>query len=151
MRIVLFQPDIPQNTGTILRLAACLGIGVDIIEPCGFVWNNEKLKRAGMDYLDHVDLTRHMSWNAYLESRSPQRRLILLTTKTDKSFLQEAYSAQDDLLFGSESAGVPLDIHALCPIRLKIPMNQEVRSLNVAISCALVVGEALRQTNAFPK
>ena len=150
MRIVLFQPDIPQNTGTILRLASCLNVGVDIIEPCGFVWNDTKLKRAGMDYLDQVDLKKHMSWNAYLEARSPERRLILLTTKSNTSFLEETYSDLDDLLFGSESAGVPQNIHELCPVRLKIPMNPNTRSLNVAISCALVVGEALRQTKSYP-
>lgn len=151
MHIVLYQPDIPQNTGTILRLAACLNIIVDIIEPCGFVWNDAKLRRSGMDYLDQVNVQKHMSWDAYLKQRDPKRRMILLTTKSSTSYTECIFTPFDDLILGSESTGAPLNIHEKADLKLKIPMNPEARSLNVAISCALVVGEVLRQLDAFPK
>lgn len=151
MHIVLYQPDIPQNTGTILRLAACLNLVVDIIEPCGFVWNTAKLKRSGMDYLDQVNIQKHMSWDVYLNQRDAKRRLILLTTQSTIPYTKCDFSPFDDLILGSESKGVPIDIHQKADLRLTIPMNSKARSLNVAISCALVVGEALRQLDAFPK
>ncbi|MDP1724051.1 MAG: tRNA (cytidine(34)-2'-O)-methyltransferase [Alphaproteobacteria bacterium] len=151
MHIVLYQPDIPQNTGTILRLAACLNLTVDIIEPCGFVWDDAKLKRSGMDYLDQVNVKKHMSWDVYLKQRDTNRRLILLTTKSDVVYTKCDFSPFDDLVLGSESKGAPIDIHEKADLRLAIPMNPNARSLNVAISCALVVGEALRQLDAFPR
>lgn len=148
MRVALFEPDIPQNTGTILRLAACMGLGADIIEPCGFVWSDRHLRRAGMDYLDRVDLTRHVSWEAYEAAR--QGRLVLLTTRGDCSHTDFAFDAGDSLLLGRESAGVPDFVHETADARLRIPMQETERALNVAMAAAMVVGEALRQTNQFP-
>ena len=149
MKIALYQPDIPQNTGTILRLAACLGIAVDIIEPCGFVWNDRKLKRSGMDYLDQVNLTRHNSWEAFQAAQSPSHRLVLLSTKAEMAYTDFTFTPDDILLMGRESAGVPDAVHQSADARLIIPMRPELRSINVAICAAMVVGEALRQTGGF--
>lgn len=148
MRIALFQPDIPQNTGTILRLAACTGIAADIIEPCGFVWSSARLRRAGMDYLDGVAMSRHASWEAY--SRLRQGRLVLLTTKATTAYTDFAFHPADTLLLGSESTGVPDFVHAMADARLRIPMAPAARSLNIALAAAMVLGEALRQTAGFP-
>ena len=145
MRLALFEPDIPQNTGAVLRLAACLGVGVDIIEPMGFVWSDRHLRRAGMDYLDHVELVRHSSWSAFHANH--QRRLILLTTKAEDHYTDFAFSADDTLLLGRESAGVPESVQAAADARIKIPMAGGMRSLNVALAAAMVLSEALRQTN----
>ena len=145
MRLALFEPDIPQNTGAVLRLAACLGVGVDIIEPMGFVWSDRHLRRAGMDYLDHVDLTRHSSWTAFRNNH--RHRLILLTTKAADRYTDFAFSADDTLLLGRESAGVPDTVQAAADARIKIPMSGGMRSLNVALAAAMVLSEALRQTN----
>lgn len=150
MRIALFEPDIPQNTGTILRLGACLGVAVDIIEPCGFLWDDRRVRRAGMDYLDQVDLTRHTSWTRFVAARAPGR-LILLTTKGDVAYHQFAFAADDTLLLGRESAGVPDAIHGLADARLVIPQRPGLRSINVAVAAAMVLGEALRQTGQFPQ
>ncbi|HAA93201.1 MAG TPA: tRNA methyltransferase [Rhodospirillaceae bacterium] len=147
MRLALFEPDIPQNTGTILRLAACMGVGADIIEPCGFVWSDRQLRRAGMDYLDRVDLIRHASWDAYEEAR--QGRLILLTTKGDCSHVNFAFEEGDTLLLGRESAGVPENVHASADARVRIAMRNGERALNVALAAAMVLGEGLRQINHF--
>ena len=149
MRLALFEPDIPQNTGTIMRLAACLGVALDIIEPCGFLLSDKNLKRAGMDYLDKLDMTKHQSWDAFCSTHT-DKRIVLLTTKTDKSFLDFAFDADDILLAGRESAGVPGHVHAACPARVTIPMATGMRSLNVAIACSMALSEALRQTAAFP-
>jgi len=149
MRIALYQPDIPQNTGTILRLAACLGLGVDIIEPCGFVLSDKRLRRAGMDYLDGVDLRRHVSWAAYLDAAGGGRRL-LLTTRGETVYTDFAFRPDDTLLLGRESAGAPEDVHAAVHARLRIPLRAGQRSLNVAVAAAMVAGEALRQTGGFP-
>lgn len=147
MRLALYQPDIPQNTGTLMRLCACLGTGLDIIEPCGFPLSDKSLKRAGMDYIDSLDLTRHASWDAF---RAQKRgRLILMTTKTDVSFLDFRFDAGDTLLAGRESAGVPDDVRDACDASVTIPMAAGLRSLNVAVASALVLGEALRQTGGF--
>lgn len=147
MRLALYQPDIPQNTGTLMRLCACLGTGLDIIEPCGFPLSDKSLKRAGMDYIDSLDLTRHASWDAF---RAQKRgRLILMTTKTDLSFLDFRFDAGDTLLAGRESAGVPDDVRDACDASVTIPMAAGLRSLNVAVASALVLGEALRQTGGF--
>lgn len=154
MRIALYQPDIPQNTGTILRLGACLGIAVDIIGPTGFDISDKSLRRAGLDYLDHVDLTRHVSFAAFELSRraqAPLPRLVLLTSHGAISHLDFAFAPTDTLLFGRESAGVPASLHDVVDGRVKIPMRPGLRSLNIAVACALVLGEALRQTAGFPK
>jgi tRNA (cytidine/uridine-2'-O-)-methyltransferase len=148
MRIALYQPDIPQNTGAIMRLAACMGIAVDIVEPCGFVWSDARLRRAGMDYIGHVPLVRHVSWQAY--SAAPRGRLVLLTTRGSQPYTTFDFRPDDTLLLGSESAGVPDPVHAEADARLCIPMVPETRSLNVALAAAMVLGEALRQTDGFP-
>ena len=149
MRLALFQPDIPQNTGAILRLAACFGLPVDIIEPCGFVLDDRRLRRAGMDYLEHVDLQRHRSWEAYEAARRGQGRLILLTTKGAVPHTESRFEPADSLLLGRESAGVPDEVHAAANLRIRIPMRRGLRSLNVAMAAAIVAGEAMRQLG-FP-
>ncbi|WP_420414133.1 tRNA (cytidine(34)-2'-O)-methyltransferase [Roseibium sp.] len=150
--IALYQPDIPQNTGTILRLAACLNVTVHLIEPAGFPISDSALKRAGMDYLERAAMNRHINFEAFDSWRCHQnRRLLLLTTKTDLAFTDFEYQPGDILLMGRESTGVPEDIHALADGRLTIPMADGMRSLNVAVSTGMVLGEALRQTQAFPK
>jgi len=148
MRLALFQPDIPQNAGAALRLAACLGIGVDIIEPCGFVWSEPKMRRAGMDYLDSVDLKRHSGWAAYKDQVAG--RIVLLTTAAADRFDGFLFRADDTLLLGRESAGVPDDVHGAADARLRIPMMPGMRSLNVVNAAAIVLGEGLRQTKGFP-
>ena len=148
MRIALYQPDIAQNTGTILRLAACFGIEVDIIEPAGFPTSDRAFRRAGMDYLDQVKLTRHAAWPAFEAWRhTAQLRLVLFTTRASSSYLDHAFTPRDILLFGRESSGVPQDVHAAADARLAIPMRPGLRSLNVAMTCAMAVGEAIRQEN----
>lgn len=146
MRIALYQPDIAQNTGTILRLAACLGFAVDIIEPTGFAWSEPAFRRAGMDYLDAVRLTRHLSWAAFAAARAQSGgRLVLFTTKAATSYLDHRYAGDDILLFGRESAGVPEEVHDAADARLTIPMRSGMRSLNIAMAAAMAAGEALRQ------
>jgi tRNA (cytidine/uridine-2'-O-)-methyltransferase len=148
MRLVLFEPDIPQNCGALLRLGACLGIAVDIIEPCGFHLDEKRMRRAGMDYLDRASVKRHTSWDAYLRWR--QGRLILLTTRADAPYTTFAFRPDDNLMVGRESAGVPDDVRRAADIRLAIPMCDGMRSINVAQAAAMAVGEALRQTDGFP-
>ena len=154
MRLALFQPDIPQNTGTLLRLCACLDVEIDIIEPCGFIFNEKAMRRAGMDYLDFVKYRRHNSWNDFLEYRKNHSedygRLVLLTTKGSKSFVDFDFEKNDIILMGRESAGVPDGVHNMADARLLIPMNPEARSINMAISAAMALSEGLRQTNLFP-
>lgn len=149
MRLALFEPDIPQNTGTLMRLCACLGVALAIIEPCGFLLTDKNLKRAGMDYLEKLDMTRHASWRAFQEAH-PRARRVLLTTKSDTSFLDFKFGPDDILLAGRESAGVPDEVHAACPARIIVPMVAGVRSLNVAVAASIVLSEALRQTGQFP-
>lgn len=146
MRIALYQPDIPQNTGTLLRLAACMNVPVDVIGPCGFPFSHNALKRAGLDYADHADITHYASWAAYQVARSDRQRLILLTTGARLVYTDLRYAPGDTLLMGSESAGVPRDVHDAADARVRIPMAPGLRSLNVAVACAMVLGEALRQT-----
>lgn len=146
MRLALFEPDIPQNTGTLIRLGACLGVPVDIIEPCGFVWSEPKLKRAGMDYLDQAEVVRHTSWQAFRAARASDR-LLLLTTKAAQPYTSFRFTPSDILLLGRESAGVPDAVHETADARLVIPMQPGFRSLNVALSAAMVLGEALRQVS----
>ena len=149
MQVALFQPDIPQNTGTILRLCACLGVAAHIIEPAGFPVSDRHFRRAGMDYLDHVSITRHDSWSKFEQWRSDGRyRLILFTTKGASSYLDYRYGASDILLFGRESAGVPDAVAAAADARLAIPIRPGLRSLNVAMTAAMALGEALRQTGS---
>ncbi|MFB9268699.1 tRNA (cytidine(34)-2'-O)-methyltransferase [Bradyrhizobium erythrophlei] len=149
MQIALFQPDIPQNTGTILRLCACLDVAAHIIEPAGFDASDRNFRRAGMDYLDHVRLMRHDSWSKFEEWRNEAGcRLILFTTKAAKSYLDFRYTASDVLLFGRETAGVTEAVVAAADARLLIPIKPPMRSLNVAVSAAMAVGEALRQTGS---
>ncbi|MGE0563625.1 MAG: tRNA (cytidine(34)-2'-O)-methyltransferase [Pseudolabrys sp.] len=151
MRIALYQPDIAPNTGTILRLCACLGIEAHIIEPAGFPATDRAFRRAGMDYIDQVKLTRHTDWPAFTAWRHADGgRLLLLTTAATTSYLDHRFADGDILLFGRESAGVPQDVHAAVDLRLRIPMRPGLRSLNVAMAAALVAGEALRQTGGFP-
>ena len=147
MRIALYQPDIPQNTGTVLRLCACLGIEAHIIAPAGFPTSDRAFRRAGMDYLDAVTIVRHESWSAFEAwRRGAPCRLVLLTTGAAVSYLEHRFEAADVLLFGRESAGVPAEVHQAADARLVIPMRPGLRSLNVAVAAAMAAGEALRQT-----
>ncbi|MBB4565991.1 tRNA (cytidine(34)-2'-O)-methyltransferase [Rhizobium leucaenae] len=148
LRIALYQPDIPGNTGTILRLAACLGLAVDIIEPAGFDISDRNLRRAGMDYLAAVTLTRHVNWEQFEISRAESgRRLVLASTKAAQRYTDFTFRKDDILLFGRESAGVPDHVHEKAGGRILIPMVDGQRSINVAMSVAMISGEALRQTN----
>lgn len=148
--IALYQPDIPQNTGTILRMGACLGLPVEIIEPCGFALSDRTLRRAGMDYLDSANLTRYVNFDAFNAKRQESgRRLILLTTKSDTPYPSFSFQNNDVILFGRESAGVPDDVHNAADHRLTIPMQPGQRSLNLAVSAAMVSGEVLRQLGQF--
>ena len=152
MRVALYKPDIPGNAGAVMRTSACLGVGVDIIGPSGFAVSDRKLRRAGMDYLDRVDLIDHQSWDAFREHHAGiGGRLILLTTKADQSYLQFTFRADDILLLGRESAGVPEEVHDAAEHAIKVPMMPGMRSLNVAQALAMVLGEALRQTEGFPE
>jgi len=149
MEIALFQPDIPPNTGTILRLCACVDVAAHIIEPAGFAVSDRTFRRAGMDYLDQVRLTRHISWTKFEEWRRQNgRRLVLFTTKGATSYLDFRYQASDILLFGRETVGVTDEVVAAADARLKIPIKPPLRSLNVAMAVAMAVGEALRQTDS---
>lgn len=147
MHLALFEPDIPQNTGTLIRLGACFSVSIDIIEPCGFVFSDRRLKRAGMDYFELADVTRHESWSAFLEAMG-DKRLVLLTTKGSEPYTGFTFREDDVLILGRESAGVTEEVHARADARLRIPIRG--RSLNVAISGAIVLAEALRQTDGFP-
>ena len=150
MRIALYEPDIPQNTGTILRLCACLGIEAHIIEPSGFPVTDRAFRRAGMDYIDSVSIARHGSFAAFDEWRKSEGlQLVLLTTAAERSYLEHAFTADQVLLFGRESAGVPAAVHEQADVRLRIPMKSDMRSLNIAVAAAMVAGEALRQTRDF--
>jgi tRNA (cytidine/uridine-2'-O-)-methyltransferase len=151
MRIALYQPDIPQNTGTILRLCACLGVEAHIIEPAGFPVSDRAFRRAGMDYLDQVTIERHGSWDRFEDwRRRAGSRLLLFTTAGATSYLDHAYRPGDILLFGRESAGVPDGVHQAADARLTIPMRAGFRSINVAMAAAMALGEAVRQTRLLP-
>jgi len=145
--LALFQPDIPQNAGTILRACACLGVGAAIIEPAGFPVSDRAFRRAGMDYIDSVDLRRHACWEAFEDWRRDEgRRLILLTTRADLPYIKASYRAGDILMVGRETVGAPEAVHAAADVRVTIPMRPGMRSLNVAVAAAMVMGEAIRQT-----
>jgi tRNA (cytidine/uridine-2'-O-)-methyltransferase len=151
MRLALYAPDIPQNTGTLLRLAACLGVAVDVIGPTGFDMTDRALRRAALDYLDHVSLARHGSFADFEKARRRAgSRLVLLTTRAAQPHTAFAFRPTDTLLVGRESAGVPDDVHAAADARLRIPMRPDLRSLNVAVAAAIALGEALRQTGGYP-
>jgi len=152
MQIALYAPDIPQNTGTVLRLCACLGVTAHIIEPAGFPISDRAFRRAGMDYLDAVTIRRHASWRDFEAWRRQERhRLVLFTTAATVSYLDYSFATDDILLFGRESAGVPQEVHSAADARLSIPLRPGLRSLNVAVVAAMAVGEALRQTGGMPR
>jgi tRNA (cytidine/uridine-2'-O-)-methyltransferase len=152
MRIALYEPDIPQNTGTILRLCACLGLAADIIEPAGFPVTDRAFRRAGMDYLDRVAITRHGSFQAFDDWRRGERlSLVLLTTRAEISYLDHAFRDDQVLLFGRESAGVPETVHKAADTRLRVPIREGLRSLNIAMAVAMVAGEVLRQTGGLAR
>lgn len=149
MRLALYQPDIPQNAGTMMRMAACLGVAVDLIEPAGFDASDRMLRRAGLDYLRHLDLTRHASFGAFEEERRRAgRRLVLATTHGAMPYWDFSFAGGDVLMVGRESAGVPDEVHALADARLTVPMREGLRSLNVAVAAAMILGEARRQAAA---
>ncbi len=150
MRIALFEPEIAGNVGAVLRLGACLGAAVDLIEPMGFEWDDRRVRRTAMDYIDHVDIARHTGFDAF-KGTIGGRRLLLFTTKSNRSAYDFGFMADDVLLFGKESAGVPLAVAGACDARLRLPMRPQVRSMNLATSAALALGEALRQTATLPK
>ena len=149
MRIALYEPEIAGNVGAVMRLGACFGVAVDLIEPMGFAWEDARVRRTAMDYIDHVDVARHPSFGAF-QHTIEGRRLVLFTTAADASPYDFAFDAGDVLLFGKESGGVPAAVAALCDARLKIPIRAEVRSFNLATSAAIALGEALRQTEGLP-
>ena len=153
LTLALFEPDIPQNVGTLLRLAACLDLTVEIIEPCGFIFSDSRLRRAGMDYLEAAKRRHHNSWDAFARERAANAtagRLLLLTTRTATAYTDFAFAAGDTILLGRESGGVPPAVHEAADARLTIPMRAQMRSLNVAVAGAMVIGEALRQLKGFP-
>ena len=149
MRIALFEPEIPGNVGAILRLGACFGAAVDLIEPLGFQWDDRRVRRTAMDYIDHVTFARHTDFAAF-RAATGSARLILFTTKSRQSAYEFRFRADDVLLFGKESAGVPAAVADVCDARVRIPMRPEVRSMNLATAAALALGEALRQTATLP-
>lgn len=149
MRVALFEPDIAGNVGTILRLAACFGIGVDLIEPMGFAWSDRALSRAGMDYAGAVAVTRHVDWSAF--ERQLAGRLVLLTTQGGTRLDRAAFRPDDILLLGSESRGAPAMVHGRAELAVRIPLMPGMRSLNVAVAAGIALGEALRQTGGFPE
>jgi tRNA (cytidine/uridine-2'-O-)-methyltransferase len=149
MRIALFEPEIAGNVGAVMRLCACMGASVDLIEPMGFAWDDKRVRRTAMDYIDHVSVTRHASFATFQKTIGTSR-LVLFTTKTTQSPYDFAFRADDILLFGKESAGTPADIADQCHAKLRLPMRPQVRSMNLATSAALALGEALRQTGTLP-
>lgn len=151
MRLALFEPDIPQNAGALFRTAACMGVEVDVIGPCGFVFSDKHFRRAGMDYLDVARIKRHDSWTAFLKANDKTpARLVLLTTKGDKVYTDFRFEADDVLIVGRESAGASEAVHQATDARIRVPMAPGARSLNIACAAAMVLGEALRQTASFP-
>ena len=150
MRLALFEPDIPQNTGALLRLAACFGVGVDLIEPCGFLLDDRRLRRTALDYAAICPIVRHASWQAFLADRDSRSRLLLMTTSGTVALHRFAFENDDTILLGRESAGVPPAVHAAAAARILIPLRAPARSLNVALAGAVALAEALRQTSLFP-
>ena len=152
LALALYQPDIPQNCGTMLRLCACLGVEATIIEPAGFPVSDRHFRRSGMDYLDAVNVSRHVSWRAFEDWRAPTgRRLVLLSTSAALPFTDFAFAPDDILMVGRESAGAPPEVHEAADARILIPIRPGMRSLNVAVCAAMALGEALRQTDLYPQ
>jgi tRNA (cytidine/uridine-2'-O-)-methyltransferase len=149
MRIALFQPEIAGNVGAVMRLGACFGAAVDLIEPMGFAWDDKRVRRTAMDYIDHVEVVRHVNFAAFQEVRA-NGRLVLLSTKASVGLYDFAFEPGDTLLFGMESAGVPAEVSTACDAAIKIPTRSQVRSFNLATSAAIALGEALRQTQGLP-
>jgi tRNA (cytidine/uridine-2'-O-)-methyltransferase len=149
IRLVLFQPDIPQNAGAMMRLAACMGVSLDLVEPCGFPLDDQRMRRAGMDYLEMLDIARHTSWDRFRTVKGG--RLILLTTAADTVHADFKFQANDRIIVGRESAGVPPEVHDAADARIRIPMRAGIRSLNVAQAAAIGLCEALRQTGQLPR
>lgn len=149
MRIALFEPEIAGNVGNVMRLGACMGVGVDLIEPLGFPWDDRRVRRAAMDYIEHVEVVRHVSFGAFREARAGQR-LVLFTTRATASSYDFTYRPDDILLLGKESAGVTDEVRTAADASVRLPMKPNVRSLNLATSAGLALGEALRQTGALP-
>ena len=150
MRLALFEPDIPQNAGALLRLAACLGVEVDLIEPCGFLLDDRRVKRVALDYLENLSVRRHALWGAFLADRDPRSRLVLMTTSGSVVLHRFGFAADDTILLGRESAGVPEAVRRAASARVMIPLRRPARSLNVALAGAIALAEALRQTELFP-
>jgi tRNA (cytidine/uridine-2'-O-)-methyltransferase len=151
LRLALFEPDIPQNTGTLLRLAACFGVEVDLIEPCGFLLDDRRFRRSGLDYMANIAIRRHASWQAFIDDHDPCSRLILMTTSGSIALHQFCFAGGDTILLGRESAGVPEEVHRAAFERVVIPLRRPARSLNVALAGAIALAEALRQTALFPE
>lgn len=149
MRLALFQPDQPGNVGAAMRLAACFGVPLDVIEPCGFPWGEKAMRRAGMDYAEIANVTRHADWEAFLHKLGG--RLVLLTTRADVSLPAARFEASDTLLIGSESAGAPEHVHTRAELRVRIPLSRDARSLNLAVAAGIALAEALRQTGGWPE
>ena len=150
MRIALYEPEIAGNVGSVMRLGACLGVAVDLIEPMGFEWDDKRVRRTAMDYIDHVQVTRHSGFESFRRASSGSR-LILLTTKARQSLYGFGWHSSDILMFGKESGGVPAQVAAECDAQLRIPIRPEVRSFNVATAAAVAVSEALRETGGRPE
>lgn len=148
MRLACYQPEIAGNMGAILRLSACFGVGVDVIEPCGFIWSDAKMRRAGMDYVHHVDVVHHSGWDSFRETTAS--RIVLLTTKGTTRLSDFAFEADDILLLGRESAGVPPEVASACDAAVRIPLLPQVRSLNISVAAGIALAEALRQTGELP-
>lgn len=144
MKLALFQPDIPQNVGAAIRLCACMDLGLDIIEPCGFPWDKRKIAQSAMDYIDTIDIQKHSSWGKFVAANS-NARLVLMTTKASQNYLDFDFHENDILLAGRESAGVPEHVHEQCNDRIKIEMQKKMRSLNIVNASSMIIGEALRQ------
>ncbi len=145
LSIALFQPDIPQNVGAMIRLCACMGTGLDIIEPASFPWDERKIKQSAMDYLSKINYTRHSSWQVFQDAKK-ERRVVLMSTKASQPYIDFAFRGDDILLAGSESSGVPENIHEAVDERIFIPMQAEIRSMNIVNATSMILGEALRQT-----
>ena len=147
MKIALYQPDIPQNCGAMMRLCACMGVSLDIIEPCGFLWDERKIRTSAMDYYDKAEITRHSSWEAFQQAYQGKARIILMSTKASQRYHEFSFEEGDILLAGRESAGVPDHVHEQADARVFIPMKQGLRSLNIVNATSMILGEALRQTD----
>ncbi|TVQ83135.1 MAG: tRNA (cytidine(34)-2'-O)-methyltransferase [Micavibrio sp.] len=152
MRLALYNPDIPQNTGAVMRLCSCFDVTLDIIEPCGFALSDSRMRRAGMDYLAHLKMERHKSWETFRDfSTQGKHRIVLMTTKSAVSYTDFDFAPDDIILAGRETSGVPDHVHDTADARVLIPMAAHARSLNMAQSCAIVLSEALRQTKTLPQ